>query len=191
MDQSSSSQHQVLVDAIARRLVARTASKDNADATDDSDLADFAAYLAGELWPVLPESFQSASYDTRSTLPAPEDASLDALGTGFTDTLIAYSLAPDADGAEAFARKVLEDYVADATAPPPVWKNTRTDECEMCGREVPLTYHHLIPRSMHTRVMKKGWHPESALNSVAWICRCALPLCGHFDELTGKIQTLP
>ena len=44
---------------------------------------------------------------------------------------------------------------------------------EICEREVPLTYHHLIPREVHDKVLKKKWHPEAMLNSVAWLCRYA------------------
>ena len=33
-------------------------------------------------------------------------------------------------------------------------------------------YHHLIPRSTHHKVLKKGCHPETMPNSVAWLCRC-------------------
>ena len=36
---------------------------------------------------------------------------------------------------------------------------------------MPLTYHHLIPKSVHERVKKRGWHDEEKLNSVAWLCR--------------------
>ena len=52
-----------------------------------------------------------------------------------------------------------------------MWSKTRTTECEICEREVPLTYHHLIPREVHDKVRKKKWHPEAMLNSVAWLCR--------------------
>lgn len=34
-----------------------------------------------------------------------------------------------------------------------------------------MTYHHLIPKSTHERVLKRGWHTEDKLNSVAWLCR--------------------
>ncbi len=52
-----------------------------------------------------------------------------------------------------------------------MWFKTRTTECEICEREVPLTYHHLIPREVHDKARKKKWHPEAMLNSVAWLCR--------------------
>lgn len=33
------------------------------------------------------------------------------------------------------------------------------------------TYHHLIPRQMHAKAVKRGWHKEWELNKVAWLCR--------------------
>jgi hypothetical protein len=36
---------------------------------------------------------------------------------------------------------------------------------------VPLTYHHLIPKSVHEKVRKRGWHADEVLGSVAWLCR--------------------
>jgi 5-methylcytosine-specific restriction endonuclease McrA len=69
-------------------------------------------------------------------------------------------------------RPVLEAYITSTTAPPPPWASTRASACEICEREwIPLTYHHLIPRSTHAKVLKRGWHEEWELNKVAWLCR--------------------
>jgi hypothetical protein len=174
MDQVHSIQNQTLVDVVARRLVARSVS--DKDAVDPDDLGEFAHYLAGLLWDALSEPVQGASYETRSALPSADEIELDTLSPEYGDTLLAYGLAMDAESADVFARKALEDYLAETTAAPPVWRATRTDECELCEREVPLTYHHLVPRSTHAKALKKGWHPESTLNSVAWLCRCVAPL---------------
>ncbi|PYH41523.1 HNH endonuclease [Aspergillus saccharolyticus JOP 1030-1] len=71
-----------------------------------------------------------------------------------------------------FFTPILTDYITSVTKPPPVWASTRTEACEICARDwIPLSYHHLIPRSVHAKVLKKGWHPEWMLNSVAWLCR--------------------
>ncbi|PYI18714.1 hypothetical protein BO99DRAFT_385913 [Aspergillus violaceofuscus CBS 115571] len=96
------------------------------------------------------------------------------------DTLTTYALLADTpvqDGADAdalatFFTPILTEYIGAVTRPPPVWATTRTDSCEICGRDwIPLSYHHLIPRSVHAKTLKKGWHPEWMLNSVAWLCR--------------------
>lgn len=34
-----------------------------------------------------------------------------------------------------------------------------------------MTYHHLIPRQMHDKALKRGWHKEWELGKVAWLCR--------------------
>lgn len=72
----------------------------------------------------------------------------------------------------AFLRPVLTEYIASVTAAPPAWAKTRTEACEICERDwIPLSYHHLIPREVHAKVLKRGWHEEFMLNSVAWLCR--------------------
>ena len=34
-----------------------------------------------------------------------------------------------------------------------------------------MTYHHLIPRQMHAKAVKRGWAKEWELQKVAWLCR--------------------
>ncbi|KLU84784.1 hypothetical protein MAPG_03820 [Magnaporthiopsis poae ATCC 64411] len=38
-----------------------------------------------------------------------------------------------------------------------------------CTR-VNLSYHHLIPRMVHDKVVRRGWHREDELQNVAWLC---------------------
>lgn len=67
---------------------------------------------------------------------------------------------------------MLSEYTSSVTTGPPAWASTRADACEICERDwIPLSYHHLIPRGVHAKVVKKGWHDEWMLNSVAWLCR--------------------
>lgn len=77
----------------------------------------------------------------------------------------------DAAAAERLLREVIGEYSDAACAPPPVWSHTRPGECEMCERAVPLTYHHLVPKETHKKVLKRGWHEKWVLDSVAWLCR--------------------
>ncbi|CAK5267722.1 unnamed protein product [Mycena citricolor] len=182
-----SPQFSILKDAFARRILSRPSLCDLGSDSPDSDLDDFVLYLAQETWPVLPAYLQTLSAETRASLSSedPESASIDALPTSVTDTLHAYAIcAPDET--PTFVRKVLTDFIEDASAPPPVWGSTRCTECEICEREVPLTYHHLIPRSTHDKVRKKGWHPEAMLNSVAWLCRP----CHNVVHRTAKNEDL-
>ncbi|KAK7018332.1 hypothetical protein R3P38DRAFT_2982249 [Favolaschia claudopus] len=173
-------QFNILKDTFARRLLSlpelqNPPSSASSSTTEigTSELDDFASYLAEEIWPTLPRPLTLASYETRSSLPLDDLDSipLDSTPVSFTDTLISYGLASDDAESHEFLRKILGDYLTETCAPPPVWSSTRTQECEICERRVPLTYHHLIPRSTHAKVLKKKWHPESILNSVAWLCR--------------------
>jgi len=90
-----------------------------------------------------------------------------------TDTLTTYSLmTPPATDIQSFMAPIFSAYISTVTKAPPSWISTRTSACEICERDwVPLTYHHLIPRGVHAKVLKRGWHDEQLLNSVAWLCR--------------------
>ncbi|KAJ7176179.1 hypothetical protein C8R43DRAFT_555312 [Mycena crocata] len=168
---SETSQFLIFKDCLARRLLSYPELQSpSGDAT--STLDEFASYLALEVWPTLPSILLTATYETKSRVPDDIDSiPLNSISVSFTDTLISYGISADAEASEIFLRKILEEYVADACAPPPVWSSTRGTECEICERAVPLTYHHLIPRSTHAKAVKRKWHPESMLNSVAWLCR--------------------
>jgi hypothetical protein len=48
----------------------------------------------------------------------------------------------------------------------------RTRSCELCGRDVKLTFHHLIPRAVHKRTRFVERHGKEELRSSGlWICR--------------------
>lgn len=152
-----------------------SAQTPTSEAGDSDDLADFTSYLACEAWPSLPSSLRALTHELAkaSGEPDADDIPLTTLPPAFSDTLTSYSLisAEDADAPQHFLRKVIASYIPLAVTPPPVWSSTRATECEICEREVPLTYHHLIPRSVHAKVLKRGWHKEEMLGSVAWLCR--------------------
>ncbi|KAL0947915.1 hypothetical protein HGRIS_010549 [Hohenbuehelia grisea] len=204
----SSPQFVLFQDCLARRILSLPAFQSNelessssASSSDSSsnDLSEFVDFLANEAWPNLPPIFHTLTHDTH--LPTTFDADLDssdapflsATPVAFVDTMIAYGLSEDEDAAYAFLRRVLHAYVADAMTPPPAPSSTRTRECEICEREVPLTYHHLIPRATHAKVLKRKLHPEHQLNSVAWICRPCHNVVHHVasnDELAQSFYTV-
>jgi len=170
-----SSQYHIFKHCLARTLLARLDSRDletQDSAGQKSDVDAFSPYLSSEIWHSLPSSLQTATYESCDAVPDPEVLPLDSIPTSFFDTMMAYGVTSDTEESTSFLRGVLRDLVQEACAPPPVWSSTRTTECEICEREVPLTYHHLIPRSTHEKVLKRRWHPESMLNSVSWFCRC-------------------
>lgn len=149
------------------------------------DLAEFTDYIATLAFETLPSELQSLTHRTWSDCPSlqekytlpltstdlgllPEDPSL-------TESLVTYNiLSPPHSDLSTFLAPVLTTYLVAITSPPPPPASTRkaTIACEICERDwVPLTYHHLIPRFVHTKAVKRGWHREEDLANVAWLCR--------------------
>lgn len=153
--------------------------------SDPSELAEFSDYLAAEIFASLPEELKSLSYHAlRNDVALAEKWSLPLtlsmleelcahIAGDVTDTLIAYGLIePPQSDLQSFLAPVFSGYVAAVTTPPPKWADTRTNACQICERNwVPMTYHHLIPKEVHAKALKRGWYEEHQLNSVAWLCR--------------------
>ena len=50
-------------------------------------------------------------------------------------------------------------------------KAAKTDFCELCEREVELTFHHLIPKKMHNkRPIKRRYEPDFLHEYGIWVC---------------------
>ncbi|KAH7401423.1 hypothetical protein BKA66DRAFT_565063 [Pyrenochaeta sp. MPI-SDFR-AT-0127] len=164
-----------------------TSGDTDAQATDAEDLGEFIEYLSSQIFPYLPPDLRSLSYSKHKDSTRLQDVYSIPL-SAHTYTTLLHSVPPTAiDSLESSALlpassdttdlrnlllPVLSAYVSAVTAPPPLWSTTRTTACQLCARDwVPLTYHHLIPKSTHDRVRKRGWHNEEMLNSVAWLCR--------------------
>jgi len=159
---------------------------DEPKTNDAEDLGDFIEYLANEIFYTLPPELQGLTYASvrnddalaaAYTPPLPK-STLEKVATFLPsttiDSLSVYGLVADPEELQrAFIEPLLTSYTNAATAPPPsVSTLNRASACEICERDwIPLTYHHLIPRSTHARVLKRGWHEEWQLNSVAWLCR--------------------
>jgi len=165
-----------------------------------NDLEEFVLYLAEEVWAVLPEkdkSFPERKPTSTTAEDAPEKPEADSEGNeeeetsssatpAFTESLLSYSLVASESSASETFHKIVIEYRQDLADSPPDedfvdtgyelpgkggWWATRKEECEICGRNCPLSYHHLIPRSTHVKVLRKKWHPPERLNVVAWLCR--------------------
>lgn len=186
MNDLEGSSFSIFKDCLARRLLAHLQTAQPEKRTEyindaDSDLLDeFASYLASEAWPTIPPPIQELASNMRSSSKGDSTdvidlSNLDLVSTSpaFADTLITYDISTDVDDAHSFLLRVLGDYTKEliASQQTPIWGSTRTDACEICERDVPLTYHHLIPRSVHAKALKRKWHPEEMLRSVAWLCR--------------------
>jgi len=164
---------------------ATTEAKPTADNPEPSELAEFSDYLAEGIFPSLIEDLKQLSHhllqndsaiSDKWSLPLTLSVLEEVTGhipADVADNLTAYGLiAPPTSDLQSFMAPVLSAYVAAVTLPPPKWAETRKDACEICERDwVPMTYHHLIPKQVHAKVLKRGWHEEQQLNSVAWLCR--------------------
>ncbi|KAF8152376.1 hypothetical protein B0H34DRAFT_663602 [Crassisporium funariophilum] len=191
-ENTESLQFSMFKDCFARKMLDHPEMNTDPN-SDTSGLDEFASYLALESWRTLPMSIKDATHETKEKVPDADSISLESTSTAFVDTLISYGLVEDIEDALKLLRKVLGEYLEQACAPPPVWGSTRTRECEICDREVPLTYHHLIPRSVHSKVLKKGWHSEAMINSVAWLCRPCHSVVHHVasnEDLARSYYTL-
>ncbi|OQO12468.1 hypothetical protein B0A48_03110 [Cryoendolithus antarcticus] len=162
--------------------------QDTGGDTSAAELSDFIEYIAEEIFTSLPPELRSLSYAAikddatlvqRYATPfvgAQLDAVLGPLPASIVESLTSYSLLADVSDLPKLLSPVLSAYITTTTSPPPEYTPSltasRPSECEICAREqLPLTYHHLIPREMHAKAVKRGWHAEWELNKVAWICR--------------------
>ncbi|TKA43656.1 hypothetical protein B0A54_05439 [Friedmanniomyces endolithicus] len=178
------------------------------DGDDAGELSDF--FLAEEMFASLPSDLRSLSYAAIQDDPSlktkydiPLDPSLlttivDHLPPTTSDSLQTYALIPSPTDLDRFLQPILESYIATTTSPPPEYTPaltaTRPAGCEICAREhLPLTYHHLIPRQMHAKAVKRGWHREWELQRVAWLCRAChsyLHRVATNEELARKLYSV-
>ncbi|KAK0649480.1 hypothetical protein B0T16DRAFT_327225 [Cercophora newfieldiana] len=168
--------------------------------SDAEDLSEFIDYIATEIFTTLPSPLRTLSHHTWTTTPAlqttyPLPLTADSTAPLFTsldpsipDSLLAYSIitstpttplpldskpsTPPISLPDLLA-PVLTSYLTACTTPPPPPSSTKstTTACEICQRDwINLTYHHLIPRFVHAKVVKRGWHRADELQNVAWLC---------------------
>jgi 5-methylcytosine-specific restriction endonuclease McrA len=61
----------------------------------------------------------------------------------------------------------------------------RRGQCPCCGREVALTFHHLIPRKVHRRPRFRKNFDRELLNRGMFLCRrCHNGIHKRYDEMT-------
>ncbi|KAL2144696.1 hypothetical protein VTI28DRAFT_8634 [Corynascus sepedonium] len=188
-----------------------TATEPSAD-----DLAEFTSYIAATTFLSLPHDLRSLTHHAWADSPALRDAYalpltperaadlVQTLDPSVPDSLTAYGItAPPPDGppsnlpsATEFLAPVLSAYVESVTTPPPPPASTKAqaEGCEICGRDwINLTYHHLIPRMVHDKVVRRGWHREDELQNVAWLCGACHRFVHRFrnhEELAREYYTV-
>ena len=136
------------------------------------------------MFDILPPELKGLSYaDLKSdsqigrkyaSIALPEDleAFVPNMPPSVTESIEAYGLLSRSMDLSIFVLSVIKEYIATVTMAPPIWTNTRASACEICDRQwIPLTYHHLIPKQVHEKALKRHWHDDWRLNSVAWLCR--------------------
>ncbi|OTB00756.1 hypothetical protein M426DRAFT_15115 [Hypoxylon sp. CI-4A] len=165
----------------------------DADLTYADDLADFADYIASETFDALPQDLKTLNHHTYT-----QDAELQArTSPAVSETLSTYGVTHDStQGIDEFLAPVLTSFVGALTTAPPAPRATLRDAlgCEMCGRDwVPLSYHHLIPRFVHAKAVRRGWHKEEDLQSVAWLCGACHRFVHRFavhEDLARRFYTV-
>ena len=59
------------------------------------------------------------------------------------------------------------------------------ESCACCQRQVPLTFHHLIPKKVHRRAYFRRHFTKEALNQGVRVCRlCHRGIHREYDEMT-------
>ncbi|OAQ66466.1 HNH endonuclease [Pochonia chlamydosporia 170] len=188
----------------------KTPGADTQNSADD--LAEFIDYLASGIFHSLPEALKELDYrswreseDLQAQFAqplAPENLSVLDLPPSIPETLVAYNLvaadptidSPLPSTTEDFLVPIVTSYIETLNTPPPASWASRTDACEICGRDwIPLSYHHLIPRFVHDKVVKRGWHRKEDLQNVAWLCGACHRFVHHFknhEELARNYYTV-
>ncbi|KAI1747626.1 hypothetical protein F4782DRAFT_543427 [Xylaria castorea] len=181
-------------------------NKDN-NMIQDDDLADFTDYIATETFACLPSELKTIDYhdyiasptlQTQYALPltgADMSTHLPNLDPEISDSLTAYGITrEEKQGIEEFLAPVLTAFLQALSTPPPPPSSTRADACEICGRDwINLSYHHLIPRFVHAKAVKRGWHREADLQNVAWLCGACHRFVHRFanhEELARHFYTV-
>ncbi|KAK3346712.1 hypothetical protein B0T25DRAFT_613336 [Lasiosphaeria hispida] len=189
-------------------------------ATDAEELSEFIDYLATEIFTSLPADLQTLDHYTWSSdpslqaqYPLPLTAEtttpfLITLDPSVTDSLLTYGItnsSPDITPTTSseppitpsdLLAPVLTAYLTTTTTPPPPPASTKgkVTACELCDRDwINLTYHHLIPRMVHAKVVKRGWHRADELQNVAWLCGACHRFVHHFaghEELARRYYTV-
>ncbi|KAI0381151.1 hypothetical protein F5Y04DRAFT_84833 [Hypomontagnella monticulosa] len=181
----------------------------DADLNNTDDLAEFADYLALETFRALPQDLKTLEYHTYTKDPtlqsrytlsftgADPPVLFPTLDPCISDSLAAYGITQEPiQGINEFLAPILTAYLSTLITAPPAPRATLADAegCELCGRDwIPLSYHHLVPRFVHAKAVKRGWHRVEDLQNVAWLCgachRFVHRFAGH-EELARRYYTV-
>lgn len=176
-----------------RRKVASEPEPDPAPGPEEAgaELAEFTEYIASETFECLGPELQSLTHTTWESIRDKYDLPLAAhdaeellrgLDPGVDESLRTYTSRP----AAAFLAPVLTTYLTAAATPPPPFRTTKGEAsgCELCARDwVALSFHHLIPREVGDKAVRRGWHRREDLGRGAWLCHACH---GFVHEFRGN-----
>ncbi|KAJ0123873.1 proline-specific permease [Diaporthe amygdali] len=185
-------------------------SRDTGPGANVEELSEFSEYIASIAFESLPPELQTITHrvwtdnpglQEEYTLPLTSNDVAEkitpTLDPEVSESLTTYGiLTPPSEDVTTFLAPVLTAYLTAVITPPPPASTTKgkVTECEICDRDwVPLTYHHLIPRFVHAKALKRGWHREEDLQNVAWLCRACHSFVHRFaghEELARDYYTV-
>ncbi|KAI9743226.1 MAG: hypothetical protein M1818_003072 [Claussenomyces sp. TS43310] len=145
-------------------------------------------YLATDIFAILPAELRLLTLATYASAPSLQEryaVPLTALNAGpilqnlspaTADSLEAYGLTTASASVDSLLAPALNAYLTAVTAAPSQTRHRAAAAaaccCDICERDwVPLTQHHLIPKFVHAKVLKRGWHAADQLGNVACLCR--------------------
>ncbi|KXJ85068.1 hypothetical protein Micbo1qcDRAFT_224894 [Microdochium bolleyi] len=175
------------------------------------ELAEFVDFTAEQTFEYLPEELKTVQHhdwakddEMQGRYPLPLTSAdvgelMPVLDPAIEESLATYGITVrNPQGLVEVLAPVLTAFITALATPPPAPISTKQAAqeagCEICGRDwVPLTYHHLIPRFVHDKVVKRGWHRAEDLQNVAWLCgachRFVHRFAGH-EELARHYYTV-
>ena len=120
-----------------------------------------------------------------------QSALIDLLAVPEEETLMIIS-----DVLEGYANRAPTKEAGDESEQSSLQKRGGLGECELCERLMPLSEHHLIPRTLHATYARKGTHTLGWLRSranIAMLCRqCHTAVHNHInhEDLGAKFDTV-
>lgn len=102
------------------------------------------------------------------------DRAVTSLPASVHDTLVAYQVVDNIAESYIFLHQLLSEYIVAPYAESRHEETcaTKACACELCDRSwIPLTQHHLVPRKVADKAVKRGWVGDSETKNLAWLCR--------------------
>ncbi|KAI9654703.1 MAG: hypothetical protein M1831_005290 [Alyxoria varia] len=166
-------------------------------------LQEFISYLASQIFDSFPEAVRRLAPDTldedelqQSLSDALTDRLVSYVPSEVVDSLTTYEIVDSSSDISSFLSPVFSSYVSAILSTQTIKPagDSKPDECELCDRSwIPLTAHHLVPREVAEKAVKRGWVSEKDVGNVAWLCRAChsfIHRCESNEELARSWKTV-